>query len=108
MEWILRTGKPKGDRRDPYIRVNSAAHLVEIAEDGLGIVTLANENRNLINSSLVRVLPEIKGPSIKAYFIYHNHLEHSKNVKALEKHLREIVAQNGWDQGVAEPDEAVA
>ncbi|MBN9342994.1 MAG: hypothetical protein BGO76_01025 [Caedibacter sp. 38-128] len=84
LKWHLALGIKDSKARDPYLIVCSPYHA---AEQGLGIVTLAQENLLLRSGKLVEVLPEVKGPTIDAYYVYPEHLKDSKKVRLLGDYI---------------------
>lgn len=89
MDWHLRIGKSGNESREPYIQINLAKNRCSLAEVGLGIVCISQEHPELEKKNLVRVLPDIKGPEIRAYYTYSQELENSKRVLALYEFLVE-------------------
>ena len=79
IDWILSIGKRKQKRR-PKFRVNSIYGICLAVENGAGIAALPDyivaEKKNLI-----RVLPNLEGPSYQTYFVYP---ESFKNDRRLE------------------------
>lgn len=65
--WHLNLGMPRGMKRQPYLTVND---LFYAGEAGYGIVPLIEKNVFLKSSPLVKILPEIQGPTISSYGIY--------------------------------------
>ncbi len=91
IDWLLRVGLPSGKVRKPYLSINSSKGASQLAEQGLGIVALSDEFPHIKELNLVKILPEIKGPTIDLYYIYPQSLQNSKRVKVfgdyLEKHI---------------------
>ena len=77
--WLLRLGIKGEDRRRPSLTVNNVYAIQRAAEAGLGLAALP-EFMVLGSSSLVRVLPEVEGPRIDAYFVYPEELRNSKRI----------------------------
>ena len=79
IDWILKLGKD-GIKRKPKFRVNSIYGISLAVENGAGIAALPDyivaEKKNLI-----RVLPNLEGPSYQTYFVYP---ESFKNDRRLE------------------------
>lgn len=69
INWLLEEGRDPGNPREPALRVNSVYGIYRAVRSGLGIAALpyylSEESHNL-----VEILPEIKGPSIDAFFVY--------------------------------------
>jgi len=79
IDWILRVGKENGKRR-PKFRVNSIYGMSLAIEKGAGLASLP-DYMVADKSHLVRVLPNLEGPSYQTYFVYS---EAFKNDRRLE------------------------
>ena len=79
IDWILKVGKNIGKRR-PKFRVNSIYGISLAVEKGAGLASLPDY---MVSNKphLVRVLPNIEGPSYQTYFVY---TESFKNDRRLE------------------------
>ena len=92
INWLLAVGDPRpGDRR-AILRVNNQYAIYRAVRSGLGLAALPDYivERDV---GLVRVLPDISGPTAEAYFVYAEELRHSKRVAAFRDFLLEEVAQ---------------
>jgi DNA-binding transcriptional LysR family regulator len=87
--WHLSLEMPAGQIRPPYLQINSALSLCRLAEQGVGIISVACEQPEINKMKLVPVLSNIPGPTIKAYYIYPRHLKDSKRVQAFYDFLKE-------------------
>jgi len=90
--WLLRLGIKGEDRRRPSLTVNNVYAIQRAAEAGLGLAALP-EFMVLGSSSLVRVLPEVEGPRIDAYFVYPEELRNSKRIQVFRDFLLRKVAE---------------
>ncbi|OJX10526.1 MAG: hypothetical protein BGO77_02955 [Caedibacter sp. 37-49] len=88
LKWHLSLGTKDDKEREPYLVVCSPYHA---AEQGLGIVTLAQENLLLRSGKLVEVLPNLNGPTIDAYYVYPEHLKESKKVRLLGDYIVDFI-----------------
>jgi len=79
IDWILKTGKESGKRR-PKFRVNSIYGMSLAVENGAGLASLP-DYMVADKPNLVRVLPNLEGPSYQTYFVYS---ESFKNDRRLE------------------------
>ncbi len=79
IDWILKVGK-KGVKRKPKFRVNSIYAMSLAIEKGSGLASLP-DYMVADKPQLVRVLPNIEGPSYQTYFVYS---ESFKNDRRLE------------------------
>ena len=90
--WLLRLGTKGEDRRRPSLTVNNVYAIQRAAEAGLGLAALP-EFMVLGSSNLVRVLPEVEGPRIDAYFVYPEELRNSKRIQVFRDFLLRKVAE---------------
>lgn len=85
--WHLIAQTKNASIRKPYVMVNSAVGLFNFAIAGTGIVSLSKEHPALKDSTLVEILPFIKGPKIDAYFIYSARTKKIKRIAVLKDFL---------------------
>ena len=79
IDWILKVGRESGQRR-PKFRVNSIYGISLAIEKGAGLASLP-DYMVADKPHLVRVLPNLEGPSYQTYFVY---TEAFKNDRRLE------------------------
>lgn len=79
IDWILKVGKESGKRKAKF-RVNSIYGISLAIEKGAGLASLP-DYIVADKSHLVRVLPNLEGPSYQTYFVY---TEAFKNDRRLE------------------------
>jgi DNA-binding transcriptional LysR family regulator len=79
IDWILKVGRENGKRR-PKFRVNSVYGMSLAIENGAGLASLP-DYMVADKPHLVRVLPNLEGPSYQTYFVYS---EAFKNDRRLE------------------------
>ncbi len=79
IDWILKVGKNNGKRR-PKFRVNSIYGMSLAIEKNAGLASLP-DYMVADKPNLVRVLPNLEGPSYQTYFVY---TESFKNDRRLE------------------------
>ena len=79
IDWILKIGKENGKRKAKF-RVNSIYGISLAIEKGAGLASLP-DYMAADKSHLVRVLPNLEGPSYQTYFVY---TEAFKNDRRLE------------------------
>lgn len=87
--WHLTAGTKQGCVRHPYVMINSAIGLYNLALAGTGIICLSKEHSFLNNPSLVEILPSVKGPSVDAYFIHSSRIKKIKRINLLKEFLVE-------------------
>jgi DNA-binding transcriptional LysR family regulator len=71
----------------PYLSVNSSQGLHLMAENGMGIASLSHEYARR-NTKLIRILPNVDGPTIKIYYTYPSRLTNIKRIKTLGEFLK--------------------
>tara|TARA_Y100001960_G_scaffold312831_1_gene375025 strand:- start:734 stop:1621 length:888 start_codon:yes stop_codon:yes gene_type:complete len=79
IDWILKIGKEKG-KRTPKFRVNSIYGISLAVEKGAGLASIP-DYMVANKPNLVKVLPNLDGPSYQTYFVY---TEEFKNDRRLE------------------------
>jgi DNA-binding transcriptional LysR family regulator len=89
---LMRLGVKGDGRRRPSLTVNNVYAIQRAAEAGLGLAALP-EFMVLGSSNLVRVLPEVEGPRIDAYFVYPEELRNSKRIQVFRDFLLRKVAE---------------
>lgn len=92
IDWLLRAGTRKDKPRRPILRVNSVYAILRAVQSGLGLASLP-EFMVAEGTSLVRVLPELQGPRIDAYFVYPEELRNSKRIQVFRDFLLRKVAE---------------
>jgi len=95
LNWILYAGLEEGEIERPRkaaLRVNNVYGMLRAVQSGLGLASLP-DYLAAGAGSLVRVLPELDGPSFTGYFVYPEELRNSKRVAVFRDFLLEKVAQ---------------
>ena len=90
---LMRLGAKGEERRRPSLTVNNVYAIQRAAEAGLGLAALP-EFMVQGSSNLVRVLPEVEGPRIDAYFVYPEELWNSKRIQVFRDFLLRKVAES--------------
>ncbi|MCW2237859.1 DNA-binding transcriptional LysR family regulator [Azospirillum canadense] len=95
VNWIMDVGDPAPNARRPILQVNSNYAIYRAVESGLGIAALPDY---LVSDSkeLTRVLPDIDGPKVDAYFVYAEELRHSKRIAVFRDFLVKKVAESAF------------
>ncbi len=91
--WLLRVGRPAGDPRRPAMSINNVYGILQAVQSGAGIAALP-EFMVQGSSELVRVLPELEGPQIDAYFVYSEELRATKRIAVFRDFLLRKVADS--------------
>ena len=81
--------------RRPILRLNNMYGIYRAVRSGLGMAALP-DYMIAGHSSLVRVLPELSGPAIEAYFVYPGELRQSKRVAVFRDFLLQKVAEGNF------------
>ncbi|WP_207455257.1 LysR family transcriptional regulator [Azospirillum sp. SYSU D00513] len=92
VNWITELLESSGSARKPVLQVNNMYAIYRAVETGLGVGSLPDF---LVGDSkeLVRVLPELSGPKVDAYFVYAEELRHSKRIAVFRDFLVRKVAE---------------
>jgi DNA-binding transcriptional LysR family regulator len=72
--------------------VNSVYAIRRAVQSGMGLASLP-EFMATDSQNLVRVLPELQGPRIDAYFVYPEELRNSKRIQVFRDFLLRKVAE---------------
>ncbi|MDH5187528.1 MAG: LysR family transcriptional regulator [Rhodospirillaceae bacterium] len=92
LNWLLELGQTKVERR-AALKVNNIYGIFRAVRSGLGIGALPDYmSRDAKN--LVRVLPEIEGPSFDTYFAYPEELKQSKRIGVFRDFLINRIRQD--------------
>lgn len=94
VNWMLKVGRGSQYARSPFLRISSSEGLLKLASAGLGIVELAEGYPEGEKADLVQILPDVKGPIIKFYYIFPKRLESSKRVIALGEYIKGRLDEN--------------
>ena len=85
LNWVLKF--ESGDMtRSPVLQVNSIYGIFRAVQSGLGIAALPDYMCRE-TGNLVRVLPEVDGPSVDAFFVYPEELRKTKRINVLRDFL---------------------
>lgn len=87
VNWLLTCGTPPGIKREPYLSINNLQGIARAVEEGSGIACLPPY---IVQNSkeLVQILPEVKGPNVRFYFVYSQQLKDSKKIANLWEFLK--------------------
>src|ERR1700758_2716437 len=92
VNWLLEAGTRSGQDRKPILTVNNFYGMLRAVVSGLGISALPDFMANEY-TELVRVLPELTGPPVEAYFVYPEELRSSKRISVFRDFLLRKVAE---------------
>jgi len=98
LNWVQIAGHDGQDRaaRRAALLINNVYGMLRAAERGLGVASLPDY---LCSTSrrLVRVLPQLEGPTFDAYFVYPEEMRASKRVSVFRDFLlRKLAEQPVW------------
>ena len=93
VNWLLEAGAEANAPRRPALRVNNIYGIYRAVRSGLGLASLPDY---MIpdDVNLVKVLPDLAGPSIQAYFVYPEELRHSKRIAVFRDFLLQKIAES--------------
>jgi DNA-binding transcriptional LysR family regulator len=92
INWLLESGARPGQDRKPILTVNNFYAILRGVLSGLGIAALPDFMATE-HPTLVRVLPEMTGPPVDAYFVYPEELRASKRIAVFRDFLLRKVAE---------------
>jgi DNA-binding transcriptional LysR family regulator len=93
VNWLLTVGCDGAALRQPSMTVNNSYAVMRAVQSGAGLGALP-EFMAQDESDLVRILPELAGPQIDAYFVYPEELRATQRVKVFRDFLLRQVAQS--------------
>lgn len=97
VNWPLQIAAQKGEAKSA-LRINSLVGILQAVESGFGIAGLPDYLMQG-HKTIVKVLPEIKGPITDMYFIYPVELRNSKRINVFRDFLVKKLAQVGLRAG---------
>jgi DNA-binding transcriptional LysR family regulator len=90
--WNLTLGMIDGQKRKPFMTVNSAECLAHAAEQGIGIIACSHDSLLLKKYALKRVLPTIEGQPTKMYYVYPKSIRNLSTVGLLGNYLKNALS----------------
>lgn len=90
--WAQRVGRDDMRPRGARLTVNNVVAMVRAAEAGMGVADLPDYMIRT-NAGLVKVLPDITGPSFELFFIYPSDLRRSARISAFRDFLTEEISR---------------
>ncbi|MDC0226536.1 LysR family transcriptional regulator [Alphaproteobacteria bacterium] len=85
IDWILKVGKQSGKRK-PKFRINSIYGMSLAIEKGAGLASLP-DYMVADKPHLVRVLPNLEGPSYQTYFVYSDAFKNDRRLEVFRDFL---------------------
>ena len=92
VNWLLEAGGRDGYEHRPFFTVNNLYGIYRAIESGLGVGAIPDFMEHE-TSALVRILPELQGPEIEAFFVYPEELRASKRIAVFRDFLLRKVAE---------------
>ncbi|MCH7487817.1 MAG: LysR family transcriptional regulator [Proteobacteria bacterium] len=93
LDWLLRAGATPGKPRRAILKVNNIYGIYRVVRSGLGIGAIPDYlSRHAPN--LMEVLPELRGPTYDAYFVYPEALRDSKRIAVFRDFLLRKIAED--------------
>ena len=94
VNWPLRVGRKKKELRTPAMTVNNVYAVMRAVQSGAGLGALPGYMSSQDGNELVRVLPEVDGPQIDAFFVYPEELRASKRITVFRDFLLRKIAES--------------
>ena len=85
-DWALKLGAKDNKKRKPVMKVNSVYGLLLAVQSGVGLASLPDYITVSV-SNIVKVLPNIQGPSSEAHFVYPQSLKNVEKIKVFRNFL---------------------
>ncbi|MGI9452239.1 MAG: LysR family transcriptional regulator [Geminicoccaceae bacterium] len=99
LNWILEAGRDEDDPRPPRapaLSINNVYGMLRATQKGAGVASLP-DYLGTISNRLVRVLPQLEGPSFDVYFVYPEEMRSSARIGAFRDFLlRKMGEQQVW------------
>jgi len=93
--WLLNVGRRGAAPRRPSLCINNVYGLLQAVQAGAGIAALP-EFMVHESDDLVRVLPDMEGPQIDAYFVYSEELRSTKRIAVFRDFLLRKVQESSF------------
>ena len=89
--WVPELAGARNRSPKPALEVNNVFCMVQAVESGLGVAGLPDYSVH-DHARVVRVLPDVEGPTIDTYFVYPEELRHSKRIAVFRDFLLQQLA----------------
>lgn len=94
VNWLMGTARRVSSNGTPkLVRINNMGGMLQAVEAGIGLAALP-DYMNEVRPELVRVLPDVEGPSFDVHLVYPDALRQSKRVSAFRDFL--VRAAKEW------------
>ncbi len=91
VNWLMGLGGGTAANRKIILRVNNQYAIYRAVRSGLGLAALPDYMVDT-NLNVVKVLPDVAGPTVETYFVYPEELRHSKRITVFRDFLIKKVA----------------
>ncbi|MEL6963909.1 MAG: LysR family transcriptional regulator [Pseudomonadota bacterium] len=99
LNWVLEAGRDDDDprpRRQPALSINNVYGMLRAVQKGAGVASLP-DYLGSISDRLVRVLPQLEGPSFDVYFVYPEEMRSSARIGVFRDFLlKKMGEQQVW------------
>jgi len=99
LNWILEAGRDDDDPRqprEPSLLINNVFGMLRATQKGAGVASLP-DYLGTISNRLVRVLPQLEGPSFDVFFVYPEEMRSSARIGVFRDFLlRKMGEQQVW------------
>lgn len=99
LNWVLEAGRDDDDPRpprEPALSINNVYGMLRAAQKGAGVASLP-DYLGTISNRLVRVLPQLEGPSFDVFFVYPEEMRASARIGVFRDFLlRKMGEQQVW------------
>jgi len=95
INWLMDVEPGGESHRRPILRLNNLYGIYRAVRSGLGMAALP-DYMIAEHSGLTRVLPDLSGPAIEAYFVYPEELRQSKRVSVFRDFLLKKVSEGNF------------
>ncbi len=93
--WLLGLLSEPATSQQKIVRVNNVYGIFRAVQGGVGIAALPDYLASE-DPSLLRILPDIDGPAVPAFFVYPEELKRSKRISVLRDFLIQEVAKTSF------------
>lgn len=94
VDWVMKMGNPGPDDRHIALRLNNQYAIYRALRSGLGIAPLPDYMIDP-NVNLVKVLPDIDGPTLDVYFVYPEELRNARRIAVFRDFVMKSLAETG-------------
>ncbi len=96
INWLHDLVRSRNIKPPSILKVNSIYAQYRAVVTGVGIASLPDYTVKQYSSNLVRILPELEGPSFDTYFVYPEELRHSKRISVFRDFLIRKIAETDF------------